>query len=121
VARLQLSERELHVLRTGLTSAVEGACIPEWEFEPLIGSTRSRVKRSLEAGLRRIETRGERPSEATCERMLLLLSSLLGASQGQATYELEQLMVRLGSGDRSPLESGVALRGEVVPARAQRR
>lgn len=123
MARLQLSERELQILRESLTTAVEGTCIPDWEFEALIGGTRSRVKRSLEAGLRRIETRGERPSESTCERMLLLLSSMLGASHGQAMGELEQLVARLGSEERSPRESGVALRREVVlpPARAQRR
>jgi hypothetical protein len=117
VARLQLSERELHVLRASLASAVEGACIPEWELEALAGCSCSGLKRSLDAGMRRLELRGERPSESTCERMVLLLSAMLGASEGPAT-ELQGLIARLGTPERSPLESGVALRGELVP-RAQ--
>jgi hypothetical protein len=122
VARLQLSERELHVLRTSLHAAVDGACIPGWEFEALIGCTRSRARRSLDAGLRRIELRGERPAEPVCERMVLLLSAALGARQALAADELRPLIAKLTAQERSPLESGIALRGDVVvPKRARSR
>jgi hypothetical protein len=119
VARLQLSERELHVLRASLASAVEGACIPEWELEALVGCSRGALKRSLDAGMRRLERRGERPSEPTGERMVLLLSAMLGASHGRVA-ELEGLIERLATPERSPLQSGVRLRGDVLP-RAQQR
>ncbi|HEX5658644.1 MAG TPA: hypothetical protein VFX59_15680 [Polyangiales bacterium] len=108
------------MLRTSLASALEGACIPDWEFDALIGCSRARARRSFEAGVRRLETRGELPGETTCERMVVLLSALLGASRGSG--ELERLVARLGVQERSALESGVALREDLVaPAQAQRR
>jgi hypothetical protein len=116
VARLQLNERELTALRACLASAIDGTCIPAWEFESLFGCSRGRAKRSLEAGVRRIELRGERPSEPTCERMVLLLSALLGASPGDQDNELLELLIaRLGAhDDRAPLRSGISLREDVA-------
>jgi hypothetical protein len=122
VAQLQLSERELHLLRASLASAVEGACMPQWELEALTGCSQGALKRCLDAGTRRLERRGELPSESTRERMVLLLSATLGASHGQAASELEGLIARLATPERSPLESGIALRGDVLlGARANQR
>lgn len=121
MARLLLSEHELKLLRACLAAAVSGACIPEWEFEALFGCSRGRATRSLEAGVRRIESRQDRPSEAVCERMVLLLSALLGASQqGQmagadaSVHELTQLIERLSVPAETPHKSGVALRVEAT-------
>ncbi len=119
MARLRLSEREIHVLRSSLATALDESCLPDWEFESLIGCSRGQARRSLEAGLRRIEQRGERPAASACERMLLLLSASRGAATGPS-HEVEDLIERLAVQDRSPLESGVALRGDVVPRKRAR-
>lgn len=124
MAKLELSERDLDLLRMCSTAAIEGRCIPEWEFDALFGCSRSRAKRSVDAAIRRIETRGERPSEPACERLVLLLSALRGASDGLNTDELEALIERLTAIEdtRSARSSGVALRADAPRAAlAQRR
>lgn len=111
MARLLLSEYELNLLRACLASAVGGTCIPDWEFDTLFGCSRANATRSLEAGLRRIETRQDRPSETLCERMVLLLSALLGSGSMQASeQDLTLLIGRLSVPEETPRKSGVALR-----------
>lgn len=119
MARLLLSEHELNLLRTCLVSALDGTCIPDWEFAALFGCSRGNATRSLEAGVRRIEGRQERPSEVVCERMVLLLSALLGASHGRASArpsseDLTLLIARLSLPEETPRKSGVALREDAT-------
>ncbi|HEY6880267.1 MAG TPA: hypothetical protein VI299_19720 [Polyangiales bacterium] len=124
MARLQLSGRDLDLLRACATAALEGKCIPDWEFEALFGCSRMGAKRTVDAAVRRIEGHGERPQEQACERLVLLLSALRGTTQGQDAQDIGTLIGRLSAADDTHRArcSGVTLRAEATgAAHAQRR
>jgi hypothetical protein len=121
VSTFGLTEHELCGLRALLISAIEGRCIPEWEFEPLTGCSREEAREFVDTGLNEafLDERG-------LDQLVVLLSALLGSVQtssrrrahGHASAPdfdltvLYALLARLvhGTDERPERESSVTLR-----------
>src|SRR5688572_25225050 len=97
---LSLSERERNIVANSLRAAADGAFFPDWEFETLIGATRSKIRSEADAW--RSSTDG---SPQMTDLALSVISNLLGyphdlqgdleAAIGANSKELDALMRKL--------------------------
>jgi hypothetical protein len=129
-----MTEDELVCLERFVVSAIEGACIPDWELEALLGCSRVEARLCVESGLR-ADSDGDGP---LLDQLVVLLSALAGSAQlgsraqldgNLELSELHRLLARLlgaptdlpaAQAKRAPeLESQIKLR--VPPAAAARK
>jgi hypothetical protein len=115
----EMTERELEGLRRCLAAAIDGRCIPEWEFEALVGCTRQEARGLLDVDLALLEH-----DEQLLDRAAALLGALSGAAlltscswEGHDIdlAELHTLLARVlaaGLEDRPERVSSVSLRAE---------
>jgi hypothetical protein len=133
VSILGLTTDELASLRTFLLAAIESPCIPEWEFDSLVGCSRAEALSLVESGL---EHAHHEPG--TLDRVITLLSILAGfahlsappQSRDDATLtagsqQLDQLLEKLfwADGEHTLRQSSVTLRPAArasEPARKRR-
>jgi hypothetical protein len=97
-----LSERELDIVTKSLRAAADGEFFPEWEFETLIGATRSKIRSEADAWR---SSAGN--SLQMRELALSVISNLLGyphdrqreleAIVGASSKELDALMRKLST------------------------
>jgi len=97
VSKFGVTESEFDGLRRCLAAAIDGRCIPEWEFEALIGCTRHEARDIADIDPRELEL-----DEQLLDRVVALLSALSGAAQpsspGSQGHEvdLDELHALLG-------------------------
>lgn len=85
MARFDMTEDELVSLEGFVASAIEGACIPDWELEALLGCSRVEARLFVEAGLR-IEGDGD---GTLLDQLVVLLSALAGSAQLGSRAQLD--------------------------------
>ena len=119
---LGLTVEELANLRAYLLAAIERPCIPEWEFESLIGCSRSEARRRIECDLPRVSH-----DERLLDQVVALLSMLAGASQMPARmlgsrpaargqlHELIDKLEWLADEHQAARQSSVSLRAGAEP------
>lgn len=119
-----LNADELTHLRAYLLAALDHPCIPEWEFEPLIGCSPAEARRRIESDLERAGH-----DEQLLDQVVSMLSMLAGASQpgsqalrlgpeGAPRAQLDQLierLSRLGDEHRAVRQSSVCRRPRAQP------
>lgn len=99
---LSLSERELNIVAKSLRAAADGTFFPDWEFETLIGATRSKIRSEADAWRSSAES-----SPQMRELALSVISNLLGyphdqeseleAVIGASSMELDALLRKLSA------------------------
>ncbi|MDB4974028.1 MAG: hypothetical protein JWN48_2369 [Myxococcaceae bacterium] len=114
------------MLRGWLRTAVDSPCIPEWEFESLVGWSRVDARTWLEAGVAYADV------DAHLDQVITMLSMVAGAVGGGAlgdadqvgSAQLAQLIEKLfwssdeARSSRGELQSSVSLRPSVHAQRA---